>query len=114
MSNDDRGPPNRNAKSIQNARPPSTTEQEKRSLFSIPPPLKRIFDKFPLVTYADNALPLRARATGDENVLYIFTNKEDAKLGRPSFNPSCLKWQVGLTAYTTASFGRWTDRSMVF
>jgi metaxin len=26
--------------------------------------------------------------------LHVFTTEEDAKNGRPSFNPGCLKWQV--------------------
>jgi metaxin len=67
------------------------------SLFSIPPPLKRIFDKFPLVTYGPNELPLRAPRGREENVLHVFTSDEDAANGKPSFNPSCLKWQVSVT-----------------
>ena len=103
MSNDDPEPSGRDSKSVQNGRPSSITPQEKRGLLSIPPPLKRIFDKFPLATHAENALPLRARAIGEENALYMFTSREEARLGRPSFNPSCLKWQVGHTACRTAS-----------
>ncbi len=63
------------------------------SWFSIPPPLKRLFDRFPLVTYDENASPLRSPRRR-EKTLYIFTPKEGSKCGRPSYNPSCLKCQV--------------------
>ena len=72
--------------------PPAAQE---RSFFSVPPPLKRIFDRYPLVTYAENELPVRATRRREGNVLYVFTTEEDARDGRPSFNPACLKWQVG-------------------
>jgi len=65
------------------------------SIFSIPPPVKRVFDQFPLVTYDANDLPLRAPRGRGEHALYIFTTRDDAKAGKPSFNPACLKWQVG-------------------
>lgn len=67
------------------------------SWFEIPPPVKRVFDKYPLVTYAANELPLRAPRSRDQHVLHIFTTEENAKEGKPSFNPACLKWQVGFT-----------------
>lgn len=71
------------------------SSKQARSFFEIPPALKRIFDRFPLVTYAENELPLRAPSReSDEHVLYIFSTAEDVKNGRPSFNPACLKWQV--------------------
>ena len=65
-----------------------------RSLFTIPTPLKRIFDKFPLVTYAENGLPLRTPTDREANILHVFTTVDNARLERPSFNPACLKWQV--------------------
>lgn len=65
-----------------------------RDLFAIPPPVKRVFDKVPLVTYEANELPARAPRDRGENVLYVFTTEDDAQNGRPSFNPSCLRWQV--------------------
>jgi len=65
------------------------------SIFTIPAPVKRVFDKFPLVTYDANELPLRAPRSRDRNVLHVFTTREDAKKGKPSFNPACLRWQVG-------------------
>lgn len=92
MSDDDPPEPTTNP---QNAVRPQATPPPRRSLFEIPPPLKRIFDKFPLVTYGENALPLRAPSKRrDEHVLYIFATAEDARKGRPSFNPACLRWQV--------------------
>src|ERR1700761_426845 len=73
---------------------PRNAKQRTVSIFAIPAPLKRIFDQFPLVTYTANELPLRAPRWREDNVLHIFTTTEDAESGRPSFNPSCLKWQV--------------------
>jgi len=67
-----------------------------RDLFAIPPPVKRVFDKVPLVTYEANDLPARAPRDRGENVLYVFTTEDDAQNGRPSFNPSCLRWQTYL------------------
>lgn len=97
MSNDDTQSSDRKSRSQQNDGPSQrASAPQKRSLFDIPPPLKRIFDKFPLVTHEENTLPLRARTQRDANILYVFTTKEDARNGRPSFNPSCLKWQVSL------------------
>ena len=75
--------------------------QPKRSIFSLPAPVKRVFDKFPLREYEREELPERARrvvegigARTGGNVLHVFASEEDAKLGRPSWNPGCLKWQV--------------------
>ncbi|EME50122.1 hypothetical protein DOTSEDRAFT_85352 [Dothistroma septosporum NZE10] len=80
--------------------PLSTTENAavlpKRSIWSLPPPVKRVFDKFPLVTYEANELPARAPKKRQKHVLHVFTTKEDAESGRPSFNPGCLKWQTYL------------------
>jgi len=61
---------------------------------SVPSPIKRIFDKFPLITYPPNELPIRSRAHPDIHRLYIFTAPRDSRHGRPSYNPQCLKWQV--------------------
>jgi len=66
------------------------------TLFAIPAPLKPIFDRVPLLTYPANDLPLRSPRKRGENVLHVFTTLEDAKIGRPSFNPACLKWQAYL------------------
>jgi hypothetical protein len=67
-----------------------------QSTFRIPAPLKSLFDKFPLVTYRENDLPLRALSKSErgENILYVFNADEDARQGKPSYNPACLRWQV--------------------
>ena len=90
MSKDDPPPDSSSSKDV--SRP---VRAQKRSFFEIPPALRRIFDRYPLVTYAENELPLRGPSrTRDEHVLYIFAAPEDAQKGRPSYNPGCLKWQV--------------------
>ncbi|KAJ4306137.1 hypothetical protein N0V88_000933 [Collariella sp. IMI 366227] len=61
----------------------------------IPRPLQQLFDYFPLRTYEPNALPERSQqlTSSDLPTLYVFSTDEDARLGLPSFNPGCLKWQ---------------------
>lgn len=68
--------------------------QETQGWFAIPAPLARLFKKFPLLTYPPNELPARSPAARDVSTLYVFISDEDALRGLPSFNPSCLKWQV--------------------
>ncbi|KAI4121841.1 MAG: hypothetical protein LQ338_006139 [Usnochroma carphineum] len=60
-----------------------------------PKPIKRLFDTFPLITYPANDLPQRKPIDRSQNTLYIFARGDDAQHNAPSFNPSCLKWQVG-------------------
>ncbi|TGO30831.1 hypothetical protein BPAE_0003g01160 [Botrytis paeoniae] len=76
-----------------------------KDLFSIPRPVKKLFDKVPVVTYPANELPQRSPgARGRRNdrdarlpSLYIFCREgEEENEGRPSFNPGCLKWQTFL------------------
>ena len=62
--------------------------------FTTPKPIKRLFDKFPLQTLPANELPVRTAQNRDQHTLYIFTTEQAARHGEPSFNPSCLKWQV--------------------
>lgn len=61
-----------------------------------PPPIKRVFNKFPLQTYPPNELPQRTAASNSQHTLYIFATEEGVRDGQPSFNPGCLKWQVCL------------------
>ncbi|PSN66416.1 hypothetical protein BS50DRAFT_589150 [Corynespora cassiicola Philippines] len=75
---------------------PSRQPQPARSIFAVPAPIKQLFDRFPLVTYPANDLPLRAPANRDSNVLYVFATEKDAAAGAPSYNPACLKWQTYL------------------
>ncbi|KAK3309107.1 uncharacterized protein B0T15DRAFT_509496 [Chaetomium strumarium] len=62
----------------------------------IPRPLQRLFDRFPLRTYEPNDLPQRSQqlTSSDVATLYVFSTDEDARIGAPSFNPGCLKWQT--------------------
>jgi len=84
----------------------SWTQQQQSSIFRIPAPLKRVFDKFPLVQYDENELPLRAPKDKSQHVLHVFITDKDAKKGRPSFNPGCLKWQVRTMINAGACGGR--------
>jgi metaxin len=74
----------------------SRSTRNVRDFFSIPTPVKHLFDLVPVVTYPPNQLPLRAPKPARIPSLYVFTKDQDAAAGRPSFNPSCLKWQVGV------------------
>lgn len=70
-------------------------KQERTSpWFSVPEPVRRVFDKFPLRTYPTNDLPRRSPRRRETATLYIFTSPKSARRGAPSFNPACLKWQV--------------------
>ncbi|EZF31451.1 hypothetical protein H109_07559 [Trichophyton interdigitale MR816] len=100
-----------------------TAEEGSKSwLPAIPKPVKRLFDQFPLVTYPPNTAPASSSGTStastastaspasrtstDANVganerpgehrLYVFTNADAARNGRPSVNPQCLMWQAYL------------------
>jgi metaxin len=66
----------------------------RQQLFSIPVPIKRIFDRFPLLTFPPNELPKPRLSHPNCNRLFIFIDPADARHGKPSFNPQCLKWQV--------------------
>ncbi|OOG00780.1 hypothetical protein ASPCADRAFT_125790 [Aspergillus carbonarius ITEM 5010] len=74
----------------------ASTASRARDFFSVPAPVKRIFDRFPLVTYPSNDLPYSAWSDKRGNRLYVFTDATGASRGRPSFNPQCLKWQAYL------------------
>jgi metaxin len=74
----------------------SKSTRKVRDFFSIPAPVKQLFDLVPVVTYPPNQLPLRAPKPARIPSLYVFSKDQDAAAGRPSFNPSCLKWQVGI------------------
>ncbi|CCC12518.1 hypothetical protein SMACR_08376 [Sordaria macrospora] len=76
----------------------TTAAAPPRKWMQVPRPLQKLFDTFPLVAYDVNALPARAQSATSGNLptLYVFSTEEDALLGAPSFNPSCLKWQAFL------------------
>jgi metaxin len=71
----------------------ASTDSNSNSFFTVPAPIKRLFDKFPLTTYPANELPQRFQPN-TANQLFVFTDARGARHGRPSFNPQCLKWQV--------------------
>ncbi|KIW99472.1 uncharacterized protein Z518_11211 [Rhinocladiella mackenziei CBS 650.93] len=71
-------------------------ESSPSSWWSLPQPIRRVFDRFPLVTYPANGLPQRAPKQQNETILYIFQSDEPRSRDAPSFNPSCLKWQAYL------------------
>ncbi|KAM5352502.1 hypothetical protein ACJ41O_005224 [Fusarium nematophilum] len=65
--------------------------------FTVPRPIRNLFDLFPLRVYTPEDLPMRAPARVRQRpTLYVFVEDGDAPLGRPSYNPSCLKWQTVL------------------
>ncbi|KAJ5291692.1 mitochondrial outer membrane protein (Sam35) [Penicillium angulare] len=66
------------------------------SLFTVPAPIKRLFDKFPLTTYPANDIPQRSPSRRHITQLFIFSDPVNAHRGRPSHNPLCLKWQAYL------------------
>ncbi|EXJ80098.1 hypothetical protein A1O3_08384 [Capronia epimyces CBS 606.96] len=85
--------------SLKTTRNPNKTKAQEtltRSWWSLPQPIRHIFDRFPLVTYPENELPQRAPRHQNENVLYIFQKQGPQSRDGPSFNPSCLKWQAYL------------------
>ncbi|KAF2137509.1 uncharacterized protein K452DRAFT_321748 [Aplosporella prunicola CBS 121167] len=96
MPSDDSGPANNQS---QPQRPDQQPEGKSifRTLTTIPPPVKRLFNKFPLVVYAANELPARSPRARHQHALYIFATPDGAVRGHPSFNPGCLKWQAYLT-----------------
>ena len=68
------------------------------SIFSVPRPIKRVFDAFPLPRLPAQRPPrpaAAARAAASGHALFLWTMPEDAEARRASFNPGCLKWQVG-------------------
>lgn len=63
--------------------------------FAVPRPIRNLFDLFPLRVLASEELPARAPAAARRRAaLYVFADDGEAALGNPSYNPSCLKWQV--------------------
>lgn len=68
-----------------------------RNLFSIPKALKALFEKVPLRVYGANELPQSAPGRAAGPSLYVFARARDVEAGWPSFNPGCLKWQVGFS-----------------
>ena len=74
--------------------PTLQTKNSSRQWFVAPKPIKQLFDKFPLQTLPSNELPQRTARKRTQHTLYMFTTEDGALRNAPSFNPSCLKWQV--------------------
>ncbi|KAL8841508.1 MAG: hypothetical protein Q9170_000891 [Blastenia crenularia] len=87
MPEDEDKRPSKNKASSKSSKPPWLTT---------PKPIKRLFDKFPLITYPPNELPKRKPIQRDRNALYMFARPEDVRTNGPSFNPTCLKWETYL------------------
>ncbi|KAF5665853.1 hypothetical protein FHETE_6492 [Fusarium heterosporum] len=65
--------------------------------FVVPRPIRNLFNHFPLHVYEPEDLPVRSPASVRQRpLLYVFVADDDALLGKPSYNPSCLKWQTVL------------------
>jgi metaxin len=84
------------ARNASSSTPSSAKPPAKSNWFPVPAPVQRVFDRFPLVVYAENGLPQRAPGRRDLATLYMFTTPASAHDGSPSFNPACLKWQAYL------------------
>jgi metaxin len=92
-------PPNKTPETKDEVPPSAQTSFSQQTskvgdFFSIPGPVKSLFDKVPVLTYPPNELPQRTPKPARIPSLYVFIRNEDAAAGRPSYNPSCLKWQV--------------------
>ena len=97
MPEDDAQTEQRATANSSTAAPAQARSRDWRDVFTLPAPVKRVFEKFPLVTYPANEHPLRAPRQQEQHTLYIFTTEDDAEQKAPSFNPTCLKWQVSRT-----------------
>lgn len=68
---------------------------EARGFFAVPAPVRSLFNTFPLTIYDPEPLPYRSpSADRPRPALYVFAL--DGHHDRPSYNPSCLKWQTFL------------------
>ncbi|KAG6252033.1 hypothetical protein E4U24_000840, partial [Claviceps purpurea] len=77
-------------------------------LFTAPQPIRTLFKLFPLRVHDAEALPARAPDRVRERArLHVFSTEEDARLGRPSYNPGCLKWQVGFCSTAVSNNGEY-------
>src|SRR4051812_24286467 len=94
------------SRTASSSKPVTAQDDRLSSHFRAPKFIRILFDTFPLYTYPVDPLPMTAREmqmsttelqTGQSsstNTLYVFNLPQDAEDGAPSFNPTCLKWQV--------------------
>lgn len=81
----------------------TTTADDFRGWFAVPAPVRSLFNHFPLRVYDSDTLPYRSPDTARTRPsLYIFAEEPSSSSrshsatdhDRPSYNPSCLKWQT--------------------
>ncbi|OAL05310.1 hypothetical protein IQ06DRAFT_342612 [Phaeosphaeriaceae sp. SRC1lsM3a] len=87
---------NQESKEVPQRSHPRQSVPSRSSIFTVPAPIKQLFDQFPLYTYPVNDLPQRAPQQRSAHVLYVFTTEDGAVRGLPSYNPACLRWQAYL------------------
>ncbi|KAK5095402.1 hypothetical protein LTR70_003566 [Exophiala xenobiotica] len=75
-----------------------TQSKQPPSWFSLPAPIRAIFDTFPLITYDENELPQRVSRSRSQNTLHMFALADASDDVNLSPNPACLKWQAYLLA----------------
>ena len=70
---------------------------QQKGIFTIPRLIKTLFDTFPLITYPAYPAPARSPKPTTRARLYVWTAPDQARKpgGGYSFDPECLKWQVG-------------------
>jgi metaxin len=77
----------------------AATTPPESSILAVPHAIRSLFKLFPLHTYDAEPLPARAPSRIWARArLYVFASEHDAQQGNPSFNPTCLKWQVSRPA----------------
>ncbi|KEY68938.1 hypothetical protein S7711_04604 [Stachybotrys chartarum IBT 7711] len=67
---------------------------EPRGWFAVPAPVRELFKVFPLHILPAAALPQRSPDCSRPRLHVFARGDDDARAGRPSFNPACLKWQT--------------------
>ncbi|RPB24052.1 hypothetical protein L211DRAFT_204056 [Terfezia boudieri ATCC MYA-4762] len=72
------------------------TPPQQKSIFTVPPLIKALFDTFPLITYPAYPVPARYPKPTTRARLYAWTTPSEAQKpgGGYSFDPECLKWQI--------------------
>ncbi|ETN43907.1 uncharacterized protein HMPREF1541_11038 [Cyphellophora europaea CBS 101466] len=68
-------------------------QRPQSSWFALPEPLRRVFARFPIVSYSANVLPQNAPQHRSQHVFFSF-QRPGGPADAPSCNPTCLKWQT--------------------
>jgi metaxin len=72
----------------------ATAAEPRSGLFTAPAPIRSLFKAFPLHVSPADALPQRSPDASRPRLHVFSRDAADARAGRPSYNPSCLKWQT--------------------